>query len=43
LQRDSGLFDESQLEVSMHQTLVVKKIAGKDRTKSAAKRGKKKK
>ncbi len=44
LQRDSGLFDESLLEVSLHETQVVKKIAGKDTSKKDGKgRGKKKK
>jgi hypothetical protein len=41
LQRDSGLFDENMLEVSVHQTQVVKRIAGKP--KSTSKRAKNKK
>jgi hypothetical protein len=41
LQRDSGLFDESMLEVSLHQTQVVKKIAGQCKVNKAKKKPKK--
>ena len=41
-QLDSGLLDESMLEVSLHQTQVVKKIAGQGNTKAKAKKTKKK-
>ncbi len=40
-QRDSGLFDESMLEVSLHQTQVVKKIAGQGKVNKAKKKPKK--
>jgi hypothetical protein len=41
LQRDSGLFDESMLEVSLRQTQVVKKIAGQGKANKAKKKPKK--
>ncbi len=41
LQRDSGLFDESMLEVSLHQTQVVKKIAGQGKVNKPKKKPKK--